>query len=133
MLGSILDGPLVRRVIEENGVETIYHAAAFKHVPLVEHNPVAGLRNNTFGTATLADAAVACGVERFVLVSTDKAVRPTSVMGASKRLAEMILQARSARGQWPHGVHDGAVRQCAEQLGLGGAAVPAADRSRRAL
>ena len=67
-------------------------------MPLVEHNPVAGLRNNTFGTATLADAAVACGVERFVLVSTDKAVRPTSVMGASKRLAEMILQARSARG-----------------------------------
>ena len=98
VLGSILDGPLVRRVIEGNGVETIYHAAAFKHVPLVEHNPVAGLRNNTFGTATLADAAVACGVERFVLVSTDKAVRPTSVMGASKRLAEMILQARSARG-----------------------------------
>ena len=98
VLGSILDGPLVRRVIEGNGVETIYHAAAFKHVPLVEHNPVAGLRNNTFGTATLADAAIACGVERFVLVSTDKAVRPTSVMGASKRLAEMILQARSARG-----------------------------------
>jgi len=98
VLGSILDGALVRRVIEQNGVETIYHAAAFKHVPLVEHNPVAGLRNNTFGTATLADAAVACGVERFVLVSTDKAVRPTSVMGASKRLAEMILQARSAQG-----------------------------------
>ena len=98
VLGSILDGALVRSVMEQNGVETIYHAAAFKHVPLVEHNPVAGLRNNTFGTATLADAAVACGVERFVLVSTDKAVRPTSVMGASKRLAEMILQARSAQG-----------------------------------
>jgi FlaA1/EpsC-like NDP-sugar epimerase len=98
VLGSILDAALVRRVIEQHGVETIYHAAAFKHVPLVEHNPVVGLRNNTFGTATLADAAVACGVERFVLVSTDKAVRPTSVMGASKRLAEMILQARSAQG-----------------------------------
>jgi FlaA1/EpsC-like NDP-sugar epimerase len=96
VLASVQDAPTVRRVIGENEVETIYHAAAFKHVPLVEHNPVAGLRNNTFGTATLADAAAACGVERFVLISTDKAVRPTSVMGASKRLAEMILQARAA-------------------------------------
>jgi UDP-N-acetylglucosamine 4,6-dehydratase len=99
VLGSVLDGTAVRRVIEANDVETIYHAAAFKHVPLVEHNPVAGLRNNTFGTATLAEAAAACGVERFVLVSTDKAVRPTSIMGASKRLAELILQARAAEGR----------------------------------
>jgi FlaA1/EpsC-like NDP-sugar epimerase len=98
VLGSILDGTLMRRVIEENEVETIYHAAAFKHVPLVEHNPVMGLRNNTFGTATLADAAAACGVERLVLISTDKAVRPSSIMGASKRLAEMVLQARAAEG-----------------------------------
>jgi FlaA1/EpsC-like NDP-sugar epimerase len=96
VLGSVLDGPLVRTTIEANAVQTIYHAAAFKHVPLVEHNPVAGLRNNTFGTATLADAAAACGVERLVLISTDKAVRPTSIMGASKRLAEMILQANAA-------------------------------------
>jgi FlaA1/EpsC-like NDP-sugar epimerase len=99
VLGSVLDAATVRRVIEANKVETIYHAAAFKHVPLVEHNAVAGLRNNTFGTATLAEAAAACGVERFVLVSTDKAVRPTSIMGASKRLAEMILQARAAEGR----------------------------------
>jgi FlaA1/EpsC-like NDP-sugar epimerase len=99
VLASVQDAPTVRRVIRENEVETIYHAAAFKHVPLVEHNPVAGLRNNTFGTATLADAAAACGVEHFVLVSTDKAVRPTSVMGASKRLAEMILQARAAEAR----------------------------------
>lgn len=98
VLGSILDAALVRRTIEQNGVQTIYHAAAFKHVPLVEHNPVVGLRNNTFGTAMLADAAVACGVERFVLISTDKAVRPTNIMGASKRLAEMFLQARAAEG-----------------------------------
>ena len=96
VLGSVLDAALVRRTIEENGVQTIYHAAAFKHVPIVERNPVAGLRNNTFGTICLADAAAACGVERLVLVSTDKAVRPTSVMGASKRLAEMALQARAA-------------------------------------
>jgi FlaA1/EpsC-like NDP-sugar epimerase len=98
VLGSVLDAALVRRTIAENGVETIYHAAAFKHVPIVERNPVAGLRNNTFGTVCLADAAVDCGVERLVLVSTDKAVRPTSVMGASKRLAEMALQARAAEG-----------------------------------
>jgi FlaA1/EpsC-like NDP-sugar epimerase len=96
VLGSVLDAGLMRKAIEENAVETIYHAAAFKHVPLVEHNPVAGLWNNTFGTATLADAAAAANVERFVLVSTDKAVRPTSIMGASKRLAEMALQARAA-------------------------------------
>jgi len=103
VLGSVLDAGLVRRTIEENRVETIYHAAAFKHVPIVERNPVAGLRNNTFGTICLADAAAACGVERLVLVSTDKAVRPTSVMGASKRLAEMALQARAAERPGQHG------------------------------
>lgn len=99
VLGSVLDANLMRKTIDQNSIETIYHAAAFKHVPLVEHNPVAGLRNNTFGTAVLADAAAACGVERFVLISTDKAVRPTSIMGASKRLAEMVLQARAAEGK----------------------------------
>lgn len=98
VLGSVLDARLVRETLQNNGVETIYHAAAFKHVPLVEHNVVAGVRNNTIGTVTLAEAAAACGVERFVLISTDKAVRPTSVMGASKRLAEMALQARAATG-----------------------------------
>ena len=98
VLGSIQNSALVRRTIESNAVETIYHAAAYKHVPIVEHNAVAGLHNNTFGTAVLAEAAEALGVERFVLVSTDKAVRPTSIMGASKRLAEMVLQARAANG-----------------------------------
>jgi len=96
VLGSVQDGELMRRTIADNGVEAIFHAAAYKHVPIVEHNAVAGLRNNTFGTATLAEAAERCGVERFVLISTDKAVRPTSIMGASKRLAEMILQARAS-------------------------------------
>jgi FlaA1/EpsC-like NDP-sugar epimerase len=99
VLGSIQDGELMRRTIEDNGVQAIFHAAAHKHVPIVERNAVAGLQNNTFGTATLVDAAERCGVERFVLISTDKAVRPTSIMGASKRLAEMILQARAAEGQ----------------------------------
>ena len=99
VLGSVLNGALLGQTIEASGVETIYHAAAYKHVPIVEHNPVAGLRNNTFGTAILAEMAERCGVERFVLVSTDKAVRPTSIMGASKRLAEMVLQSRAASGK----------------------------------
>jgi FlaA1/EpsC-like NDP-sugar epimerase len=96
ILGSILDAPLIRRAIQENRIETIYHAAAFKHVPIVEQNPVVGLQNNTFGTSILADIAAAEGVKTFVLVSTDKAVRPTSVMGASKRLAEIILQVKAS-------------------------------------
>jgi FlaA1/EpsC-like NDP-sugar epimerase len=104
VLGSIQNSALVRRTLENNAVETIYHAAAYKHVPIVEHNAVAGLRNNTFGTVVLAEAAETFGVERFVLVSTDKAVRPTSIMGASKRLAEMALQARAGNGRGKHTV-----------------------------
>ena len=96
VLGSVLDRKLVARIISTLGVEVIYHAAAYKHVPLVEVNPFAGLQNNTFGTLTLAEVAKEAGVKRFVLVSSDKAVRPTNVMGASKRLAELILQALAA-------------------------------------
>jgi UDP-N-acetylglucosamine 4,6-dehydratase len=98
VLGSVENRALMVRTIDRYAIQTVYHAAAYKHVPIVEHNAAVGLQNNTFGTAVLAEAAAACGVERFVLVSTDKAVRPTSIMGASKRLAEMILQARAARG-----------------------------------
>ncbi len=93
VLGSVLDRELVTRTIENCEVEVIYHAAAYKHVPIVERNPFAGLQNNTFGTLAVAEAAKKLGVERFVLVSSDKAVRPTNIMGASKRLAEQILQA----------------------------------------
>ena len=93
VLGSVLDRDLVRRIIDKYDVEVIYHAAAYKHVPIVEMNPSVGLRNNVFGTLVVAEAARDAGVERFVLISTDKAVRPTNVMGASKRLAELILQA----------------------------------------
>src|SRR6478736_3566099 len=99
VLGSVLDRKLVARTISTYGVEVIYHAAAYKHVPLVEVNPFTGLQNNTFGTLTLAEVAKEARVERFVLVSSDKAVRPTNVMGASKRLAELILQALAE----PHG------------------------------
>ncbi len=96
VIGSVLDEPLLTHVIGEHKIQTIYHAAAYKHVPLVEHNPFVGIQNNTFGTWKIARAAKEKGVERFVLISTDKAVRPTNIMGASKRLAEMVLQAMSA-------------------------------------
>lgn len=93
VLGSVTDRRQTERVIRSFNVQTIYHAAAYKHVPLVEHNPIEGITNNVFGTWSTAEAALAAGVETFVLVSTDKAVRPTNVMGATKRLAELILQA----------------------------------------
>jgi len=92
VLGTVLDRKLVDRTIAAQHVEVIYHAAAYKHVPIVEVNPFVGLQNNTFGTLVVAEAAKEHGVERFVLVSSDKAVRPTNIMGASKRLAELILQ-----------------------------------------
>jgi FlaA1/EpsC-like NDP-sugar epimerase len=101
VLGSVLDRKLVTRTIGDFDVEVIYHAAAYKHVPIVEANPFAGMQNNTFGTLVLAEAAKELGVGRFVLVSSDKAVRPTNVMGASKRLAELILQALARNGPTP--------------------------------
>ena len=93
LLGSVRDSARLADIMAAWKPHTVYHAAAYKHVPLVEHNPVEGLRNNVFGTLTTARAAQAAGVADFVLVSTDKAVRPTNVMGTSKRLAEMALQA----------------------------------------
>lgn len=93
ILGSCGDKTLLNRLFEKDRVQTIYHAAAYKHVPLVEENPVAGLNNNIFGTKTLAEMAMAAQVETFILISTDKAVRPTNIMGCSKRTAEMVLQA----------------------------------------
>ncbi|MBI3285130.1 MAG: polysaccharide biosynthesis protein [Burkholderiales bacterium] len=92
-LGSIHDSARLAQIFAGCQIDTVYHAAAYKHVPLVEHNPVAGIRNNAFGTLALAQAAIKAGVKNFVLISTDKAVRPTNVMGATKRLAELILQA----------------------------------------
>jgi FlaA1/EpsC-like NDP-sugar epimerase len=94
-LGSILEQEKCKKILRTFSVETLYHAAAYKHVPLVEHNPIDGIRNNVFGTLSLAQAAIAAEVKRFVLISTDKAVRPTNVMGSTKRLAELILQALS--------------------------------------
>lgn len=96
VLGTVLDAALLEQTIQRYGVDVIFHAAAYKHVPIVESNAAAGLRNNTLGTAVLARVAEQLGVKRVLLVSTDKAVRPTSVMGASKRLAELIFQAYAA-------------------------------------
>ncbi|MDH1699095.1 polysaccharide biosynthesis protein [Acinetobacter johnsonii] len=93
ILGSVLDQAKLERVMEQYAIQTVYHAAAYKHVPLVECNPLAGLKNNAIGTAFSLNAAVKTGVETFVLISTDKAVRPTNVMGASKRMAELYCQA----------------------------------------
>lgn len=98
LLGSVTDYARLCQIMRSFAVETVYHAAAYKHVPMVEHNPVAGIVNNAFGTDTTARAAEDCGVDTFVLISTDKAVRPTNVMGATKRLAELTLQGRHASG-----------------------------------
>lgn len=99
VLGSVANPRRVRSVLAEHGVQTLYHAAAYKHVPIVEANLIEGVRNNVVGTAVMAEAALAAGVERFILISTDKAVRPTNVMGATKRLAEMVLQDRAREGR----------------------------------
>ena len=92
ILGSVTDSRQVRKVLTEQDVDVVLHAAAYKHVPLVEANPLAGLVNNVFGTQTLAEQAAKAGVERFILISSDKAVRPANIMGASKRLAELVVQ-----------------------------------------
>ena len=96
LLASVQDDDRMREIMSTWHPDTVYHAAAYKHVPMVEYNPAEGVMNNVFGTLTVAWAAQHSGVARFVLISTDKAVRPTNLMGASKRVAEMILQALAA-------------------------------------
>ena len=95
LLASVQDYERMREIMETWRPDTVYHSAAYKHVPLVEHNPSEGIKNNVIGTFRTAQAAAEFGVSDFVLVSTDKAVRPTNIMGASKRLAELVLQALS--------------------------------------
>ena len=96
LLASVQDKERMREIMSTWHPDTVYHAAAYKHVPLVEHNPTEGIKNNVLGTLRTALAALENGVSDFVLISTDKAVRPTNIMGASKRLAEMVLQALAA-------------------------------------
>jgi len=93
LLGSVQDSERLNSVLRTFEVNTIYHAAAYKHVPMVEHNSIQGILNNVFGTLAAAQSAIQFGVETFVLISTDKAVRPTNVMGTTKRLAELVCQA----------------------------------------
>lgn len=98
LLASVRDTERMFDILSTWHPDTIYHAAAYKHVPIVEHNPAEGIKNNVLGTLRIAQMAVQNGVCDFVLISTDKAVRPTNIMGASKRLAEMVLQALAANG-----------------------------------
>ena len=95
VIGNVTNESNLLRILNLYHIQTVYHAAAYKHVPMVEHNPFEGVINNTKGTYHCARAAIAANVETFVLISTDKAVRPTNVMGASKRLAELVCQALS--------------------------------------
>jgi FlaA1/EpsC-like NDP-sugar epimerase len=100
-LGSVCNADLVARILRDGAIQTIYHAAAYKHVPLVEANIVEGLRNNVVGAQVVAEAAARARIETCVLISSDKAVRPTNIMGASKRIAELIFQAAAVK----HGAH----------------------------
>ena len=97
VLGSVGHAARIEAVLCRFGVQTVFHAAAYKHVPIVEYNLLEGIRNNVIGTRVFGEAAMRCGVERFVLISTDKAVRPTNVMGATKRLAERVVQQLATR------------------------------------
>ncbi|MDC0229375.1 polysaccharide biosynthesis protein [Deltaproteobacteria bacterium] len=96
-LGSVDDSKLVKNLLSEHKIQTVYHTAAYKHVPLIEENPLVGLSNNVLGTQSLLTDCMESELSTFVLISTDKAVRPTSVMGASKRIAEMIVQDTARR------------------------------------
>lgn len=120
LLGNVTDKEKCRRLMQRFEVDTIYHAAAYKHVPIVEHNLIEGISNNVFGTYSLALAAIEFKVETFILISTDKAVRPTNVMGASKRLAELILQGLAKQ---EHSTTFGMVR-FGNVLGSSGSVVP---------
>ncbi|QDZ09050.1 polysaccharide biosynthesis protein [Sphingomonas panacisoli] len=122
LLASVVDATRMDTIIRTWKPRMIFHAAAFKHVPLVEHNPLEGLRNNVIGTAVIAELAVQHDVRDFVLISTDKAVRPTNVMGASKRLAELVLQGLSTATP-PHSTCFSMVR-FGNVLGSSGSVVP---------
>ena len=119
-LGSVTNKARVTGVIAEEGVEIILHAAAYKHVPLVEENELEGARNNVLGTQVVAEAAAAAKLERFILISTDKAVRPTNIMGATKRMAELVVQDTQTR----HDATKFAMVRFGNVLGSSGSVLP---------
>jgi len=123
ILASVREAEQVRAAIHRNGVEVVYHAAAHKHVPLVEANVLEGISNNVFGTLNVADVALSAGVKKFVLISSDKAVRPTNVMGATKRWAELIIRDKAMKGAKQGQQHFCAVR-FGNVLGSNGSVVP---------
>ncbi len=124
LLASVQDDDRMREIMSTWHPDTVYHAAAYKHVPLVEHNPAAGIKNNVLGTLRTAQAAAENGVSDFVLISTDKAVRPTNVMGASKRLAEMALQALAAHSSAAGSSTKFSMVRFGNVLGSSGSVVP---------
>ncbi|MBB4611411.1 polysaccharide biosynthesis protein [Sphingomonas yabuuchiae] len=126
-LGNVADAGTVRRMFDRWKPDTVFHAAAYKHVPLVEENVIAGMRNNIFGTLHCALEAERSGVQHFILISTDKAVRPTNVMGATKRTCELILQALRAH----HGNTKFAMVRFGNVLGSSGSVVPRFQRQIR--
>ncbi len=120
VLASVTEARFVRAVIAQHSVDVILHSAAYKHVPLVEANPISGVVNNVLGTRTLAEAALEAGVSRFILISTDKAVRPTNIMGASKRMAEFVVQDMARRSEHT----DFSIVRFGNVLGSSGSVVP---------
>jgi len=124
LLGSVQHKNRLLTIMRTFGVQTIYHAAAYKHVPVVEHNVIEGVRNNIFGTLFVAEAAIEAQVETFVLISTDKAVRPTNVMGTTKRMAELVLQALADKSRLGKGKTRFCMVRFGNVLGSSGSVVP---------
>ena len=124
LLGSVQHKNRLLTIMRTFHVQTIYHAAAYKHVPVVEHNVIEGVRNNIFGTLFVAEAAIEAQVETFVLISTDKAVRPTNVMGTTKRMAELVLQALAAKTKLANGQTRFCMVRFGNVLGSSGSVVP---------
>ena len=132
LIADIIDEPQMRAILQEHEPDVLFHAAAHKHVPMMERQPGEAIKNNFIGTARLAELALAHGVGKFVLISTDKAVNPTSAMGATKRLAEIYLQALSAKHPARNPVHGRPVWERAGIVGQRGAHLHPANRRRRA-
>ena len=124
LLGSVADAPLLRRIMAKYAVSVVLHAAAYKHVPLVEANPAAGLSNNVLGTQTIALVAGEMGVRQFILISSDKAVRPKNVMGASKRMAEIVVQDLASRSNTAGGGTIYSMVRFGNVIGSSGSVVP---------